>query len=261
VLAPQSLPPEFARWNAEHGSPFGHASGLRSRLFPRSLYERYQGPFAIQPNNTTRTFEYPWAFYATPIKPGLRVLEIGGGLSGFQFVLDREGCKVVNVDPGMDAAGVGWPCDRESIAKLNRRFGTSVELHNTVIGKAGLTAHSFDRVFSISVLEHLPEAEVEEAMRCAFDLLVPGGFLILTVDLSLDITPFTSRQANKWGRNVDMKWLCGLEPFVLAQGNPRELYGFPEFEVDAIQSNLSSYLIGGYPTLTQCVVLQKPASP
>ena len=87
--------------------------------------------------------------------PACAVLEIGGGLSGFQFVLDQHGCQVVNVDPGM--AGEGWPCDQNSMAKLNQRFGSHVELRNTTVDKANLPDGSVDRVFSISVIKHLPK--------------------------------------------------------------------------------------------------------
>ncbi len=259
MLAPSSLPEKFIQWNVRHGAPFGRSSVWKERCLPRTLYERYRGPFAIQPNNTSREFEYPWAFYAMPLKRGQRVLEIGGGLSGFQFVLAQEGCSVVNVDPGMEAKGKGWPCDVESMNKLNNLFGTSVDLRNTVLTEANLKPESFDRVFSISVLEHLPDEEIEEAIQCAFNCLVPGGYLILTVDLSLDIAPFTTRQSNIYGKNINIKWLVNIAPFSLICGNPSELHGFTEFEPDFIQSNLSSYLIGrGYPTLTQCLVLQKP---
>jgi SAM-dependent methyltransferase len=257
MIAPSSLPENFIQWNLSHGAPSGRSSVWRERLLPRSLYEKYRGPFVIQPNNTTREFEYPWAFYATPLRPGQRVLEIGGGLGGFQFVLDQEGCQVVNVDPGTEGEGRPWPCDANSMNKLNRLFGTSVDLRNTVISEAELQPESFDRVFSISVLEHLPENEIEEAMRCAFHCLVPGGYFVLTVDLSLDIAPFTTRQFNIYGKNINVRWLVGIAPFSLIQGNPSELNGFAEFDPDRIQSNLSSYLIGRYPTLTQCLVLQK----
>jgi hypothetical protein len=38
----------------------------------------------------------------------MRVIEIGGGLSGFQFALSKMGCDVVNIDLGMEAAGLDW---------------------------------------------------------------------------------------------------------------------------------------------------------
>ena len=115
-------------------------------------------------------------------------------------------------------------------------------------------------MFSISVLEHLPTSDIEAAVRCAFGCLKPGGYFVLTVDLSLDIAPFTARQTNKYGTNVDIRWLVRLAPFALVQGLPSQLYGFAEFDHGIIQSNLSTFLIGrGYPTLVQCLVLQKPS--
>lgn len=213
------------------------------------------GPFAIQPNNTTRRFEYPWAFHATPLDAGMRVLEIGGGLSGFQFALDRHGCAVVNIDPGLEAKGIGWRCDNASMARLNQLFGTSVELRNTVISDAQLAPESFDRAFSVSVLEHLPD---RDCMRYAYDCLRPGGYFVLTVDLFLNVAPFTSKLSNKYGKNVSIKWLTELAPFELAQGNRRELYGFSEFNPEHILCGLEKYFIGSYPALVQCVVLRKP---
>jgi len=71
----------------------------------------------------------------------MSVLELGGGLAGFQFVLDQAGCRVVNIDPGMKSEG--WPCDQQSMQTLNRRFKTSVELRNTTIENAGSARQPF----------------------------------------------------------------------------------------------------------------------
>ena len=191
----------------------------------------------------------------------MRVVEIGGGLSGFQFLLDRAGCKVVNVDPGMNAKGVGWPCDQASIRKLNRAFGANVELRNCTVNRALLEAESYDRAFSISVLEHLPEDEVVEIMERVFQCLKPGGLFVLTVDLFLNLAPFTSRPENEYGRNIDLQALCGRAPFEIAVGQPAELCGFAEFDPGRIQSRLEEYVVGQYPVLVQCLVLRKPDRP
>jgi len=259
MIAPSILPQEFDRWNRKHSAPFGRPlSKTRQHLMPDQAAQRYAGPFAIQPNNATRAYEYPWAFHVTKVTDGLRVLEIGGGLSGFQFVLDKAGCSVVNADPGMQAQGVGWHCDPSSMTQLNRIHKTSVELRNTTVDKAGLQPESFDRAYSISVIEHLPDRDIANAMRVVYDCLKPGGHFVLTVDLFLNLAPFTSKQNNKFGLNIDIKKLVDLAPFETVHGNPQELNGFDEFDPDHIQSNLENYLVGSYPALVQTLVLKKP---
>ena len=270
MLAPRRLPEQFAAWNRVHGAPFGRVmrgAGLLRRCLPAATWERLRGPFALQPNNDTWVFEYPWAYYAAfgpegrcaAGQPGMKVVEIGGGLAGFQFVLDRAGCAVVNIDPGLEANGVGWPCDERSMRKLNARFGTRVDLRPTVAGRAGLAEGVYDRVFSISVLEHLPDEDLREAMACAFRWLKPGGLMIMTVDLSLNLHPFCSRRANEYGCNQDLYRIVTQQPFELVYGNPAELYGFAEFNVDRILCQLEKYLVGSLdPTMVQCVVLRKP---
>ena len=162
--------------------------------------QRLRGPFGIQPNSTTRTYEYPWAYYTAELNTPKRILEIGGSLSGLQFVLSGEGHQVINVDPGMSAAGVGWPSDEAGIRRLNSWFHTSVVLKSTTIRKANLTDNYYDLVLSISVLEHLPAEDIREVMEHAYRCLKPGGRFIITLDLFLNLQPFTSRASNEWGQ-------------------------------------------------------------
>ncbi len=260
MLAPRLTPKPFRQWNEKQGAPFGtpvFAERWRSRLLPDAAMLRLRGPFSIQPNNTIRRFEYPWAFHVAPVKDGMRVLEIGGGLSGFQFALARAGCHVVNVDPGLGARGVGWQCDDASMARLNRAFGTAVELRNTVVPEAGLEDASFDRAYSISVLEHLPDDEIVEAMQHTFRALKPGGKFILTIDLFLELVPFTNRLENRWGKNVDVKWIVDTTSMKMVHGDEQLLYGYEAFDPERLQANLSDYLVGNYPALAQCLVLEK----
>lgn len=260
MIAPRAIPVEYLRWNKRYGAPYGRryiAARLVSRLVSSGLATKIKGPFSIQPNNTTRHFEYPWAFEAANLQPGHRVLEIGGGLSGFQFVLEKYGCKVVNVDPGLESSGIGWPCTSESIGRLNRLFGTSVELRNTTMAQASLMPDSFDRVFAISVLEHLSDEDISSSVQVAAQALKPGGIFVITVDLFLDLAPFTSRTYNQYGRNVNIKWIVNQTSLVMEQGNPAQLNGFSEFDSEEIESRLEEYFVGEYPALVQCLVLRK----
>src|ERR1700683_3406048 len=111
MIAPAIIPEKFEQWNTRHGAPLGRRVRLlrvKRRFLSDAQVHRACGVFAMQMNSSPRTFEYPWAVDAGQVRPDMKVLEIGGGLAGFQFVLDHFGCEVVNVDPGLEARGVGW---------------------------------------------------------------------------------------------------------------------------------------------------------
>jgi len=265
MLARKLLPAASVRWNRDWGVPDGtrwyracRSLGIQ-RLASR-VRPSFGGPFKIQVNNSTRRVEYPWAFFATPITPGLKVLEIGGGLAGFQFVLDRAGCHVTNVDPGMEAHGQGWPVDQHSMARLNSHFGTHITLHNCFLHEAPLAPATFDRAFSISVLEHIPVEEISTTIVRIYDLLKPGGYLVVTLDLFINLAPFCSRTSNEYGSNVPARLIAEAAPFELLFGDRRELLGYPEFDPDRILSMLEQLMLGEYPALAQLMVLKKPVS-
>lgn len=68
----------------------------------------------------------------------MNIIDIGGGLGGFQFVLDKIGCSVTNVDPGPAHTQSKWRCDAPTMRRLNRLFGTSINLPNAVLDDAEL---------------------------------------------------------------------------------------------------------------------------
>jgi SAM-dependent methyltransferase len=218
------------------------------------------GPFAFQPNNITREYEYPWAFLALDLRPELRVLEIGGSNSGLQFVLARNGCKVVNVDPGERARGRGWPVTQEFHARLNRRFGTDVELRSCFIEDADLPAESFDRALSISTLEHIPENEIPNIAAQVCRSLKPGGLFVLSVDLFLALAPFSRRSFNEWGTNISMRALIEASGLELIYGLREELCGHAEFDPRAILelAKREELVVGTSESAVQTLVLQKP---
>ncbi len=228
----------------------------RSQPEMRWKHPRWTGPFGFQLNSGTRAFEYPWAYHAVPVETDMDVVEIGGSLSGFQFALDNAGARVTNVDPGEAASGVGWPVDAESLGRLNRAFGAHVELLNSTLQDARLDDESADVVYSISTIEHIPQAELPSLMHEVQRILRPGGALVLTVDLFLNLDPFTSAVENQFGTNVSVHDLVRHSGLDLAVGNPRELFGFPEFDAEDIRARADEFLVGGYPVLAQCLVLR-----
>jgi SAM-dependent methyltransferase len=256
VIARQVIPPAYLRWNRRHGAPAGRPGRrLGGRLVRTTAATRWRGPFAWQPNNSTRAFEYPWAYDRTTARgSGLRVLEVGGGLSGLQWVLARAGNRVINVDPGPRANGVGWSLDRAEHGRLSRVFDAPVDLRETTIGAAGVPDRSVDVLLAVSALEHFSPQDADELADHLPRVLARGGVAVLTVDLFLDVEPFTSAAANRYGRNIDVRAFLERAELDLVHGDPGELNGFSAFRADAIQRALSRYLIGDYPALTQCLV-------
>lgn len=266
MIGPIILPTGYEAWNAKWHAPHGRALPAALRRIPDlgGWRTRYAGPFAFQANNSTRRFEYPWAYHAVPIRTGMVAVDLGGGVSGFPFTLARAGAAVVNVDPFLDYGSTVDYHDVDPehlIARLNEIHGTAVRLLRRDLVGAALPAGSVDVVYCISMLEHLSPTARAEALGEVRRILKPDGHLVLTVDLFLDLVPFTSRAANRYGSNVDLAEMVERSGMALVEGRRDELFGYPEFDADRVQSRLSEYLVGAYPALAQCLVLARSAPP
>ncbi len=258
MLAPRTLPDRYATWNHEHLAPGGRrGQRLIGLLGPRNRFvARYLGPYAWQKNNSLRNFEYPWAYeQLAALGNRLSVVDVGAGLGGFQFSLAQAGYAVHAVDPGMAARGRGWDLDPDQHAFLSKVYDAPVTLHPTTLGGAGFMDQSVDALVSISTIEHFAPEDLAELARETRRVLRPGGHLVLTIDLFLDVAPFTTRESNEYGANFDVKRLLDEIGATLVTGDTEVLVGYSEFDPDRIQSNLSQYLIGSmYPALSQCLV-------
>jgi SAM-dependent methyltransferase len=168
-------------------------------------------------------------------------------------VLSAEGDHVVNVDPGQGARG--WEYDAELHRYLCRALRAPVELFPQKIDSLEAPPHSFDVVLSVSSLEHFPDTDLAMLASAMRRLLKPDGIVVMTIDLFLDLKPFSEREENTWGRNMDISQFLKMAGLRLDDGNPAELLGFPEFNPARIMGSLATYLVGeGYPVLSQCVV-------
>ena len=262
MLAPAHLPLRYRLFNLKWGAPNGRIvrAFLSREQRATPLGAKLVGCFAFQGNNTTRRFEYPWAFEALQLKRGLRILEVGGSLSGFQFAIDRAGCDIDNVDPGSDFFASGWKVTPETMEMLNSLLGTDVLLRNLYLEDAKYPDASFDRVVSISVFEHIPEPALASILAEVRRILRPGGLCVLTVDLFVNVAPFAEPFSNEYGHNVSVKWMVETSGLELVHGVKSELFGYPEFDWRAIKANETRYLKGKYPSMIQTIVLRKPAA-
>jgi 2-polyprenyl-3-methyl-5-hydroxy-6-metoxy-1,4-benzoquinol methylase len=273
MIARKKLPAEFEAWNEKWGAPYGYRGNrlYREGNLPQSTTieaisnptDPDYGPFAFQWNSDTRVFEYPWAFLTAKAEPGMRVLDIGGGVSGLQYVLDKGGCEVTNVDPSArpefrSGFSQDFGLNPDLHAALNTVFDTNVTLVADTIQDADLAPASFDRVFCLSVIEHITAEDGAQVMESIGRLLRPGGQGIFTVDLFFDLKPFGVLDRNVWGINHNIAELVKSSGLTMVDGDPRELLGFPEFDYDRVVSLIPELHLGNfYPTVPQTFVLEK----
>ena len=76
----------------------------------------------------------------------------------------------------------------------------------------------------------------------------------MTVDLFLDLEPFSDVERNSWGTNVNVASLLDELGAELVVGRHDQLYGFPSFHPRTVLGDLANLLIGNYPVLAQCMV-------
>jgi 2-polyprenyl-3-methyl-5-hydroxy-6-metoxy-1,4-benzoquinol methylase len=273
MIARKRLPAEFEAWNEAWGAPYGYRGNqlYRQGLLPDEAQAEALlnptdpdfGPFAFQRNSDTRVFEYAWAFSAAKPEAGMSVLDIGGGTSGLQYVLAKTGCAVTNCDAAaqtgyLSGFAVSFSTSPELHATLNTTFGTDVRLIAARIQDADLPDNSFDRVFCVSMLEHVSAEEGQDMMETIARLLRPGGLAVLTVDMFFDLKPFGVLDHNIWGINHNIAELVKYSGLTMVSGDPRELLGFPEFDFDRVVSLIPELHIANfYPTVPQTLALQK----
>lgn len=123
--------------------------------------------------HTGKRWEYPWALERAELEPGSRVLDAGAGDSIFPVHLAHEGHEVTAVD--LEFAGT-----------LGELHGVPVRYVRGDLCALPFDDAAFDRVFCISVIEHLPDERVDAAMRELRRVLRPGGRLLLTTDYCED---------------------------------------------------------------------------
>lgn len=147
-----------------------------------------------------RLWEYPFAILAADLSPGMKVADIGCGMTGFTVYLkEAAGCDVTGVDPDIFEEGNKYFTHGVS-QDFARRTGLRI-LKGDFEG-IPLDTDSQDRVFCISVMEHVePEvrrAGIQEIAR----ILKPGGRAIITVDMSM--------VGFELNRPLDIVWDSGL---------------------------------------------------
>ena len=183
----------------------------------------------------SRQWEYPWAILAAEFgdRPG-RTLDVGGGGSPFSRYLAHAGHESHVADPSLDR-GTSFVYDVEKSLTQNVRSVSKRVLFRAagINSLWGLPEHDgksparyvaspandlaypdahFDRVFSLSVMEHIPTAIWGACMREFKRVLRPGGRLVITLDMT---TPEANQRLYRR----------------LVEGTDLQLIGKPDYEV------------------------------
>ena len=172
------------------------------------------------------------------------------------LVFEKPGDRVVAVDPVVDDGDL-WGVGVRQHQRIARRLHAPVDLRIATLQDAGIEPASVDTVYCLSTLEHVPGHEATRIVEYAATRLRPGGHLVLTVDLFLNLAPFSRRTRNDYGWNHDIRGLVEASGLHLSQGDRSELHGFDEFDAQDILGRLDEFLVGSYPAVAQALVLTR----
>jgi len=139
----------------------------------------------------SRQWEYPWALESAELvqpdgKPvddikELKVLDVGCGHAPFLVYLGQMGCQAYGSDPGADKSSVRidglW-------GYFDANFGKPwvKELRQEGMEKLSWPDNYFDRVFCLSVIEHVSPSAAKAGVKKMKRVLKPGGLLVISVD-------------------------------------------------------------------------------
>ncbi|MEI6515997.1 MAG: class I SAM-dependent methyltransferase [bacterium] len=131
----------------------------------------------------SRLWEFPFAIQEADLSPGMTCADIGCGRTPFTIYLDRIArCKVTGFDPDVFETG-----DRHKAFGVPQEFiqRTGLTIKRSGMDQIDVPDNFFDRVFCISVIEHVEALTARKGIREMARILKPGGRLILTMDVEL----------------------------------------------------------------------------
>jgi len=129
-----------------------------------------------------KLWENSWIIAHSGVKPGDRILDLGGASTAFVFYLASLGCSVKVIDNDWSCCGMVY--NTKYVAK---KMNWDIEICDRDISMPiPFTDNSFDRVFSICTLEHLGSSVRRRMMREVARVLKPEGIAGFTIDYDLD---------------------------------------------------------------------------
>ncbi len=136
----------------------------------------FLGRMFVPRSERTKAWENAWVIVHSGVKTGQRVLDIGGASTPFSFHLADRGCGVSVLDNDWGNCGTIYNANHAA-----RRMGWKLNAVDADAGRRFPFADaSFDRVFSICTIEHMPSDVRRGMMREVGRVLAPGGIAGIT---------------------------------------------------------------------------------
>jgi SAM-dependent methyltransferase len=136
-------------------------------FLPRMFYPR---------SERSKLWENALAVHHSGLRDGERVLDIGGASTPFSFYLASRGCDVAVLDNDWANCGTIFNTDY-----VGARMGWKLKAHDADVAKPfPFASASFDRVFSICTIEHLPSSVRRAMMAEVGRVLKSGGVAAIT---------------------------------------------------------------------------------
>lgn len=136
----------------------------RSRLYPHIYF--FANPF--------KTIELGALLKGVPLRRDGAALDLGSGLGLQTNIIGRKVGRILGIDPQKNAVDRAISEQHLVAGRIHSEFRL------TTIEEAGLPDNNFDYVFSICVLEHIPDDL--SALRECYRVLKPGGWLAFSID-------------------------------------------------------------------------------
>lgn len=185
TMRPDTVPNRFLSASDWSDPRYATLRGELESLYRDDLGGRPHPSHARRPERVvmhwSREWEYPWAVINSGCRPGMRVVDLGcGGSPLVPYLVRRVGCRGAGVDLNLTST------EGHTLRGFPRPPETVVPEATWVLASmayTGLEAHVWDRVFCISVLEHVDEPTAAGTMMEIARLLTPEGRALITTDV------------------------------------------------------------------------------
>jgi len=130
----------------------------------------------------SREWEYPWAVLNAALRPGMRVVDLGcGGSPLLPYLSRRAGCACTGVELNF-LSTTGTHTLRGFVGEPSAQYPEITWLVESM-AKLSIKSATQDRVFCISVMEHVATDVAKGTLEETFRVLKPGGLALITTDV------------------------------------------------------------------------------